>query len=151
MTTLVPSTKSRNRLGWFDEDFDDIFEGFFRPMRVFEEPPQRGLVPPVDVSENDNEYMVRAELPGVKKEDINVTLEDGVLTISGETKSETEEKKGGRVIRQERRYGKYMRSLRLGTQVDEHKTKAKYKDGVLELVLPKAESVKPKRIAVDVG
>ncbi|MFB3088435.1 MAG: Hsp20/alpha crystallin family protein, partial [Acidiferrobacterales bacterium] len=52
---------------------------------------------------------------------------------------------------QERRYGKYMRSLRLGTQVDEHKTKGKYKDGVLELVLPKAESVKPKRIAVDVG
>jgi HSP20 family protein len=151
MTTLVPSTKRRNRLGWFDEDFDDIFEGFFRPMRVFEEAPQRGLAPAVDVSENDNEYFVRAELPGVKKEDINVTLEDGVLTISGESKSETEEKKGGRVIRQERRYGKYMRSLRLGTQVDEHKTKAKYKDRVLELVLPKAESVKPKRIAVDVG
>ena len=151
MTTLVPSTKRPNRLGWFDEDFDDIFEGFFRPMRVFEEAPQRGLPPPVDVSENDNEYIVRAELPGVKKEDINVTLEDGVLTISGESKSETEEKKGGRVIRQERRYGKYMRSLRLGTQVDEHKTKAKYKDGVLDLVLPKAESVKPKRIAVDVG
>lgn len=151
MTTLVPSTKRRNRLGWFDEDFDDIFEGFFRPMRVFEEAPQRGLAPAVDVSENDNEYIVRAELPGVKKEDINVTLEDGVLAISGETKSETDEKKGGRVIRQERRSGKYMRSLRLGTQVDEHKTKAKYKDGVLELVLPKAESVKPKRIAVDVG
>ncbi|MEE8211091.1 MAG: Hsp20/alpha crystallin family protein [Acidiferrobacterales bacterium] len=151
MTTLVPSAKRRNRLGWFDEDFDDIFEGFFRPMRVFEEAPQRGLAPAVDVSENDNEYIVRAELPGVKKEDINVTLEEGVLAISGETKSETEEQKGGRVIRQERRYGKYMRSLRLGTQVDQHKTKAKYKDGVLELVLPKAESVKPKRIAVDVG
>ena len=151
MTTLVPSTKRHNRLGWFDEDFDDIFEGFFRPIQVFEEAPQRGLAPAVDVSENDNEYIVRAELPGVKKEDINVTLEEGVLAISGETKSETEEQKGGRVIRQERRYGKYMRSLRLGTQVDQHKTKAKYKDGVLELVLPKAESVKPKRIAVDVG
>ncbi len=151
MTTLVPMTRSRNRLGWFDDEFDDIFEGFLRPMRVLEDGPQRGLVPAVDVREDDNEYTVRAELPGVKKEDINVTLEDGVLTISGDSKSETEEKKGGRVIRQERRYGKYMRSLRLGTQVDERKTKAKYKDGVLELVLPKAESVKPKRIAVDIG
>ncbi len=149
MTNLVPRIASRNGLRWFDDDFGDFFEGFFRPARLIE--PTRNGVPAVDVSEDDNGYVVRAELPGVKKEDIDVTLEDGVLTISAETKSESEEKNGERVIRQERRYGKYSRSLRLGTQVDEGKVKANYKDGILELALPKSEAVKPKRIAVDVG
>ena len=96
-------------------------------------------------------YTIHAELPGVRKADVNVTFENGVLTLSAETKSETEEKEGERVIRQERRYGKYMRSLRLGADIDESKVMANYKDGVLEIVLPKAEAVKPKRINVDVG
>ena len=142
---------SRN-LGWgvFSDDFDNLFEGFFRPSRALAEVAGKGLAPAMDVVEHDNEYVVRAELPGVRKEDIDVTLQDGMLTINAETKAETEEKKGGRVIRQERRYGKYVRSMRLGTQVDESKVKASYKDGVLELVLPKAEEVKPKKINVDV-
>jgi len=72
----------------------------------------------------------------VKKDDISVTLENGVLTISAEMKSEQDEKEGERVVRQERRYGKYVRSLRLGTQIDERKS-AQYKDGVLQLTLPK--------------
>jgi HSP20 family protein len=101
--------------------------------------------------ERNNEFVVKAELPGVKKEDIDVSVENGVLTINAETRSETEEKEGDRVIRQERRYGKYVRSLRLGKAVDEKKVKASYRDGVLELVLPKAEEVKPKKISVDVG
>lgn len=67
MTTLVPSTKRRNRLGWFDEDFDDIFEGFFRPMRVFEEAPQRGLAPAVDVSENDTSTLSEQSCPVSKR------------------------------------------------------------------------------------
>ncbi|MFQ5935058.1 MAG: Hsp20/alpha crystallin family protein [Acidiferrobacterales bacterium] len=151
MTTLIPWRASRNKLGWLDDDFDNFFEGFFRPPRVSDEAVRGSLIPAVDVSENDEQYVVRAELPGVSKDDINVTVEDGVLTISAETKKEHEERKEGRVIRQERHYGKYVRSLRLGAQVDEHKAKAKYKDGVLELALPKAESEKPKRIAVDIG
>jgi HSP20 family protein len=149
MMNLVPRIASRNDLRWLDDDFGDLFEGFFRPARRIE--PTRDFLPAVDVSEDDNGYVVRAELPGVKKEDIDVTLEDGLLTISAETKTESEEKEGERVIRRERRYGKYSRSLRLGTQVDEGKVKANYKDGILELVLPKSEAVKPKRIAVDVG
>ena len=92
-----------------------------------------------------------ADVPGAKKEDIDVTLENGILTITAETKSEKEEKEGERVLRQERRYGKYVRSLRLGTQIDEKGVKANYKDGVLELTLPKAEEVKPKKITVDVA
>jgi HSP20 family protein len=142
---------SRN-VGWglFGDEFDNLFEGFFRPSRGVMETAGKGLVPAMDLVEHDNEYVVKAELPGVRKEDIDVTLQDGVLTINAETKAETEEKKGGRVIRQERRYGKYVRSMRLGAQVDESKVKANYKDGVLELVLPKAEEVKPKKINVDI-
>lgn len=146
---LVPRIASRNGLRSFDDDFGDLFEGFFRPARRIE--PTRDFVPAVDVSEDEDGYVVRAELPGVKKEDIDVTLEEGLLTISAETKSESEDKDEGRVIRQERRYGKYSRSLRLGTQVDEGKVKANYKDGILELALPKSEAVKPRRIAVNVG
>ncbi len=147
----VPTSPSR--WGWLDDDFDQLFEGFFRPLRRLEEQTQThwDLVPAVDVSEEDEQFTVRAELPGVKKDDISVTVENGVLTIGAETRSESESKDGERYIRQERRYGKYLRSLRLGVQIDEHKIKATYKDGVLELVLPKAETVKPKRIAVDVA
>lgn len=148
---LVAHNPKGRSLGWLDNDFDDMFEGFFRPMRTFDESGSRDLVPAVDVSENENEFVVRVEIPGVRKEDVNVTVENGVLTISAESKSETEEKEGERVIRQERRYGKYMRSLRLGTDIDESKVKAIHKDGVLQVTLQKAEEVKPKRISVDVG
>ena len=144
MNTLIP-TPGRSLL---NDDFDNLFEGFFRPLRRFGETPPQGLVPAIDVTERDNEYIIRAEMPGIDKDAIEVTLVDGLLTISGESKEEHEEKEGERVIRQERRYGKYVRTLRLDTQIDEKKVKANYKDGVLELVLPKAEAAKPKKIAI---
>jgi len=139
------------RFGLWDNDFDRIFQGFMSPMRWVEEARGEDLFPALDVKERDNEYVVVADIPGAKKEDIDITLENGILTISAETKSETEEKEGERVLRRERRYGKYVRSLRLGTQIDEKSVKANYKDGVLELILPKAEEVKPKKITVDVA
>jgi HSP20 family protein len=139
------------RWGLFDEDLDRMFEGFFQPVRWMEEAASQNLVPAMDVVERDNEYLVKTEMPGVKKEDIQVSMENGVLTITAETKSEEKEEKEGRLIRQERRYGKYIRSLRLGTEIDSAQVKAAYKDGVLELTLPKAEAVKPKKIAVDVA
>jgi HSP20 family protein len=138
------------RRGVFGDDFDRMFENFFQPIRWVEEATS-DLVPAMDVIEREHEYVVRTEMPGVKKEDLDITIENGVLTVSGETKSETEEKKGERVIRQERRCGKYVRSLRLGQQVDDRSVKANLRDGVLELILPKAEEVKPKKISVDVA
>lgn len=138
------------RWGFLDDELNRVWEGFFRPLRWIEEAAGESLIPAMDVHEKDDAYVIRAEMPGVKKEDIAVTLENGVLTISGETKSETEEKEEGRVIRQERRYGRYVRSLRLGTLIDAKKVKAAYKDGVLELTLPKAEEVKPRKVAVEV-
>ncbi len=138
------------RWGFFGDDLDRVFEGFFRPLGWVEEAKAEALVPAMDIREREHEYVVRTDLPGVNKEDIDITLENGVLTITAESKSEKEEKEDGRVLRQERRYGRYVRSLRLGTQVDSAKLKANYKDGVLELTLPKAEEMKPKKISVDV-
>ncbi|MCR4346990.1 MAG: Hsp20/alpha crystallin family protein [Sulfuricaulis sp.] len=139
------------RWGLWDNDIDRMFQGFLNPMREVEEARDEDLFPAMDVKERADAYVIVADVPGAKKEDIDVSLENGILTISAETKSEKEEKDGERVLRQERRYGKYVRSLRLGTQVDEKGIKANYKDGVLELTLPKAEAVKPKKITVDVA
>ncbi len=143
--------RSPARWGLLADDFDNLFEGFFRPTRWAIEESGKSLVPAVDIHETENEYLVRAELPGVRKEDIEVSMQNGLLTINAESRSETEEKKGGRVIRQERRYGKWVRSMRLGAHVDDKRIKAAYKDGVLELTLPKAEEVKPKKIEVQVS
>ena len=144
--------KPAREVGWglFNNNLDDVFEGFFRPYSASSGNVGGSLVPAIDLHENDNSYTVRAEMPGVKKEDIDVTVHDGVLTINAESRYEHEEKEEGRVIRQERRYGKYVRSIRLGKDVDENNVKASYKDGVLELKLPKVEEVKPKKIAIDV-
>jgi HSP20 family protein len=132
-----------------EKGLDDFFEGFFRPVRQLRTE-SGDMMPMMDVSETDDAFLVKAEMPGIKKEDIDVSVHDGVLTISGETKEETEEKKEGKVIRQERRYGKYVRSMTIGTNIDGKHIKAYYKDGVLELTLPKVAVEEPKKIKVDV-
>lgn len=147
----LANTNDRRSLWGTPNELDNIFEGFFGPRRAVQSIDSGTFVPAVDVSETDNEYRVKAEMPGVKKEDLNVNVQDGVLTINAETKYEDEEKKDGRVIRQERRYGKYSRAMRLGKDVDASGVKAEYKDGVLELTLPKLEEVKPKKIAITVN
>jgi HSP20 family protein len=106
--------------------------------------------PTVDISESDGEYLIKAELPEVKKEDVKVTVEDGVLTLQGERRQEKEEK-GKRYHRVERSYGSFVRSFTLPESVDETGVKAEYKDGVLSLHLPKSEKVKPKAIDVKVA
>ena len=107
-------------------------------------------IPSVDVSETEGEYQIKAEIPDVKKEDVKVTVEDGVLTIQGERKHEKEEK-GKKYHRVERSYGSFVRSFTLPDLVDEEKVKAEFKDGVLNLQLPKSEKAKPKAIEVAVG
>lgn len=106
--------------------------------------------PTVDISETDGEYQIKAEIPDVKKEDVKVTLEDGVLTIQGERKQEKEEK-GKKYHRVERSYGSFVRSFNLPDLIDEEKVKAEFKDGVLNLHLPKSEKAKPKAIEVKVA
>ncbi|MGD9727296.1 MAG: Hsp20/alpha crystallin family protein [Nitrospiraceae bacterium] len=106
--------------------------------------------PTVDISETEAEYVIKAELPEVKKEEVKVTVEDGVLTILGERKQEKEEK-GKKFHRIERAYGRFVRSFTLPDSVDEALVKAEYADGVLNLHLPKSEKAKPKQIEVKVA
>ncbi|MDA8360480.1 MAG: Hsp20/alpha crystallin family protein [Gammaproteobacteria bacterium] len=130
-----------------NDDIDNLFEGFFRPFRRDLGAAPSRTVPAMDVAERDNDYVIRLDMPGVSRDDIDITLADGVLTVTGELRKE-EQEETDHMIREERYYGKMSRSVRLGQQIDEKKVMANYKDGVLELVLPKAEEVKPKKIAV---
>jgi HSP20 family protein len=102
---------------------------------------------PVDVAENDNEFIVKASLPGVKPDDVQITIQGDSLTIRGESQS-TEERQGERWHVRERRRGAFQRSLALGTPVDSDKAHADYEHGVLTLTLPKAESSKPRQIKI---
>ncbi len=131
-------------------DFDNIINGFFRPHRLVSKQGEHNVLPLViDVVEKENAYEIHAELPGINKNDLNVTIEDGVLTIAAETSAENVEEKDGKVLCRERRYGKFSRSLKVGKDIDENNVEANYKDGVLKLVLTKAEQVQPKRITIN--
>jgi HSP20 family protein len=142
------------------DPFRELEEVSERLNRVFTRPAMRtngkeqltvaDWMPTVDISETDGEYLIKAELPEVKKEDVKVTVENGVLTIQGERLQEKEES-GKKFHRVERSYGSFVRSFTLPESVDEGAVKADYKDGVLNLHLPKSEKVKPKAIEVKVG
>ena len=116
-------------------DVDDLFRGFrLAPMRT-----ETNAVPKMklDVEEDDKNYTIHAEVPGAKKEDIKVTIEGNQVSISADIKRESEKKEKGRVVHSERYYGNVYRSFSLESSVDEAKGSANYKDGLLELVLPK--------------
>jgi HSP20 family protein len=106
-------------------------------------------VPAMDVQETDGEYLVHADLPAVKKDDVKVSVQDGVLAVEGERRQEKEEK-GKKFHRIERSYGKFVRRLALPTDVDEQKVAAEFKDGVLSVHLPKSAEAKPRSIDVSV-
>lgn len=106
--------------------------------------------PAVDITEDDKEYLVKAELPEVKKEEVKVTVENGILSISGERKFEKEEK-GKKYHRIERSYGSFVRSFGLPENADADKVDAKFSDGVLKVHIAKSEAAKPKQIEVKVA
>ena len=124
--------------------------GWFRSPAVLRRE-ETAKMPAIDVSENEGAYLVKAELPGVAREDLNVTINDGILTINAERKEEKKDEKDGRVIRQERYYGKFVRSLRLGSDIDEERIEAQYENGVLNLSLPKTAEVKPRKVDVKIS
>ena len=134
----------------FDEAFDDLLRGFFvRPVRFEGTNSQLAAGQfRVDVSENEQAYVMRAEIPGVKKEDINISIDGDQVAIAAEVRNEKELKEGERVLRTERHYGKVYRAFALGQPVDENAASAKYTDGVLELTLPKKAATQAKRIAI---
>jgi len=120
-------------------------ESFVRPGGTAS---QNGLgTLPLDVSESENEFVVKASLPGVKPEDVQITVQGDTLLIRGATKAE-EDKKGEHWHLRERRFGQFQRSVSLGTPVNSDKAQARFEHGVLTLTLPKAESAKPRQIKV---
>ena len=129
-----------------DDQFDSLVRNLFRPVAVT----ARDVVVPIrmDVSEKDNAYVVHADMPGVKKEDIKIEIDGNEVSISAETKNQKEVKDGDRVLRSERYYGKVSRSFTLASEVDEAAASAKYENGVLELALPKKAVAKAKLLAV---
>lgn len=127
-------------------DIDDLFKGFFVRPVLFEGQPQMQIK--MDLKEDDKAYTVHADIPGVKKEDIHVSIEGNQVSISAETRMEKEEKKGEKVLRSERYVGKVARSFTLAHDVDEASAQAKYSDGVLELTLPKKAVSAARKLAI---
>ncbi len=131
-------------------------EPFFEMRGLFDEMPwgrtfgEGAALPKVDISETEKSFIIKADLPGVKRDEIDVSLKEGVLTISAETSSEHEEKEEGEVIRRERYSGTFRRRMNIGRNVDQQNVSANFDDGVLTLTLPKVEPAQPeaKRIPI---
>jgi HSP20 family protein len=129
---------------------EDFFNGFFsNDYNLPEAAWSKSFAPAFDISETENDIRVKAELPGMDPENIDVNLAGNILTVKGEKKEEQEEK-GENRHRVERRFGAFTRSFRLPAQVDSDKVDASYKEGVLSLTIPKTESAKKKSIKVEV-
>lgn len=129
-----------------DTGIDELFRGFFQPVRMEGRGTQVSIK--MDVTEDEKSYTVHAEIPGVSKDDIHVTIEGNQVTLGAEVKREKDVKDGERVLRSERYYGSVYRSFTLPTEVDEAASQAKYDRGVLELKLVKKATLAGKRLSV---
>jgi len=139
---------------WNWSAFDQLTNIRDEINRLFESPLENGSsgafnawAPALDVYEDNENIIVRAELPGMKKEGIDISLHDNVITVSGERKSE-KKYEGGKASREERFFGRFTRSIGLPKQVNANGVKASYKDGLLTVTLPKAEEAKPRQIQI---
>ena len=148
MRNLLPIRRNRD-LGLFGElDLDRIFEDFFRrpfTLSLF----SREIVPLVDLYEKNNKIEVKAELPGIKPEEVDLSVDGNLLTIRGEKRQENEVKEKD-YYRLERSYGSFQRTVELPAAVKANEAKATYKNGVLEIELPKTEEEKKKKVKIDV-
>jgi HSP20 family protein len=131
----------------FGDLFDDVLKGFFvRPMTA-----ESAAAAPrmkLEVSENGEAFKVLAEIPGVKKDEIQVTIDGDQVSISAEVRKEKDVKEGERVVHSERYYGKVSRAFRLGHEIDQAGAQAKYADGVLELLLPKKVTAAARKLSI---
>jgi len=144
---LVPiSRRRRGGLATFPDRFDELMSRFFGPegTELFG---GGGWCPALDIIEHDDSVIVKVELPGMKADDIELSLDRNVLTISGEKKEETEETRDN-YYHVERSYGKFQRAVSLPGEVDQNKIQAKCENGVLTVSLPKSEAAKPRKIEV---
>lgn len=149
---MASITRFDPRGDYFGDLVDDLFKGFLVRPLSFEGRGNAGLgqLPraKVDVAEKNGAYLVTAELPGVRKEDIHVAIDGAQVALEAEVKREKEASKDERTLHSERVYGKVVRSFTLPQEVDESKAEAKFKDGVLELTLPKKAAAQRKQITI---
>ena len=148
ITRYSPFSSELSRFGplW---DIDDMFNNFMmRPFAFSREGMEMEPQIKMDVKESDGKYLVNAEIPGVKKDDIHVAVDGNRVSISAEIKQEKEAKEGERVIRSERSYGMTSRSFTLSNEIDQNQIQAKYNNGVLELTLPKKPGAARKEIPI---
>lgn len=131
--------------------FDSIFDDLFPTARSTADVNDGQMTPRVDIEETEKSFLITADLPGIKKEDIHVELNNGLLTMRAQHEETSEEKKEGVVIRRERRTGSYSRSFNVGKGVSEEDISGEFVDGVLKLLVPKAREVEPqaKRIQIN--
>ncbi len=125
---------------------EDVLRSMMRPWRM--EMADRAPTIRMDLTETDTAYQIKAEIPGVRKEDIDVRVEGNQVTLSTEVKKEKEEKKNGRVLRSERTYGFTSRSFTVSSPIDESKAEAHYENGILDLTLPKKAGSTAKRLSI---
>lgn len=129
------------------DPFEDFFRGFLvRPVDVGAAAETPSIK--IDVREQEKQYLIHAEIPGVEKENIHVSVDGAVVSISAERRQENDVKDGERLLRAERQFGKVLRSFELGQEVEEAQASAKYVDGVLELSLPKKVAARARRLAI---
>jgi HSP20 family protein len=126
------------------DPLDTLFRGFFRPVQMDKDVPQIRM----DVKEDEKVYAVHADMPGVAKDDIHVTIDGNTVSISAEVKKRAEQREGEKVLRRERCAGRVSRSFALEHEVDEAAASARYQDGVLELTLPKKQAAAARRLDI---
>ncbi len=149
MSLLPKKSTSQSPFGLFDEGFTSLMDGFFLPMR--REGGSNRLMPQIDIKEKEAAFEVKADLPGMKKDDIELTLHDGLLSICATREDEHKEEKDGELLRRERSYGHYMRQIPLGQNVDEQNVHASFEDGVLKIIVPKLEAVPANKVKIDIN
>lgn len=132
-------------------DPERFFDDFWSPSVRGPQPFGEFFAPRVDVTEQDGEYRISAELPGVRKDDIHLTLDQGVLTLSAEKSHEKKQEEEGRILRQERRFGKMSRSFNVGTAVGEADISASFANGVLTVTLPKPAAAPTRKSRIDIN
>jgi HSP20 family protein len=131
-------------------EMNRLFNTFFDTPTAGNGSAARRWIPAMDLVETDDHFVLKADLPGLKEEDVNIEVEENVLTVSGERKAEHEDKREG-YVRVERSYGSFRRSLTLPKGVDAEAVTANFENGVLEVRIPKPEERKPRRVAIQVG
>jgi HSP20 family protein len=148
MESLTRSPRRTSPLRSLQDEVNRLFESVFPgQMSESDEPTSTVWSPRMDLMETDDHYRMRVDLPGISKDDVSVTVEDNRLTVRGERRDESRTEKEN-VVRMERTFGTFYRSLRLPKSVNESKIKATFTDGVLSVEIPKTEKSKPKKIKI---